>query len=352
MSERSDKSGQEFSIWQELKTAWKHDYKEADWEAAVRQAGNLDRSTAEGLMCLGRLFDYRGSTHENFAGLRYGEPNRLNFDPAAGDRIIAKAGSYQKNMPGFMQGLNSLHRFKWHDASEQTPVAFKTIAAEGRVRLRDKKVIVASCDVQYFQLFAEDYVQSLRAFNIDLEIVILLVSHDSLPEAKKLVERYNGVAVWYTAPEHCCRSQFANARFFGALKVLEEGADVVYVADIDSRFKSPMQHFHHALKGHKDYPALKIQKPIRFPWYYAMANFIYLPNTAESKRFLRGVCGYIESLYRLTAQDTKLWYSDQNALILGLANLQTDFVRVGNQIFKNLWHQYGATNIPSKSPNA
>jgi hypothetical protein len=303
----------------------------------------LDADVPTALKSLGRLFDYRGSTHDNFAALRYGEPNRLGFDPAVGNKIISELGFYRENMPGFMQGLNSLMPFDWQRRSEAVPKAFQPFARIGESLLSGREVAVASCDPVYFRAFARDYVQSLRSLNPDLDICILIIADELLTEADALVAENSGVTVGYAKPEHHCRSQFANARLFAASKVLSEGADVAYLTDIDACFHAPMRHFRRALKGHADHLALKVQKPLRFPWYYAMAGFVYLPNTFESRRFLRGVCSYIEAMYERRSEHTAFWYSDQNALILALANLQIEFVRVGNQIFRDLWDQYGAT---------
>lgn len=348
-SSEPDEFMQNVSIWQELKSAWKHDYSEADWEGAVDRADGLSGQTVDAVKRLARLFEYRGSTHNNFAALRYGEPNRLAFDPAIGDDIISRAGYCDDIMPGFMQGLNSLMPFAWPAGSEAVANAFHPFEQRGALSVSGKAVAVASCDPSYFHAFAEEYAGSLGALNPDLEIVILIVAEAPLPEAEALVAGNPRLTVWYARPEHPCRSQFANARLFAASQVLREGADAVYLTDIDARFHASMQHFLRALKGHTDYPALKVQKPLRLPWYYAMAGFLYLPNTFESRRFLRGVCSYIEALYRQRPEHATLWYSDQNALILGLAHLQINFVRVGNQIFRHFWDQYGATKTMTKS---
>ncbi|NDY96271.1 hypothetical protein [Wenzhouxiangella limi] len=176
----------------------------------------------------------------------------------------------------------------------------------------------------------------------DIHIALVNGTAADFSLAQDLCSRFSNLTVLCYRSKVCDRSIFANARFLCAEYLFEDGYEEVCVTDIDAVVVGKVSRLFPKATSNEDV-FLKIQRPIRFPWYYAMGGFVYLRNGENARRLLRLFACYISSMYAMDR--SSYWYSDQSALFVSLLWGSISFVRLGNASFADFWHQVGASKV-------
>ncbi|SLM63732.1 MULTISPECIES: hypothetical protein [Dickeya] len=209
----------------------------------------------------------------------------------------------------------------------------------------DKPTILISCDVKYYHQHAVSLIYSLYesnrdSFNVhlhvydadELTIENIKIKHASLPELNisctlEPIGNVSGINVHYA-----CR------RFTAANYLLSIFQGPLLIVDADSLIKNNWRFVEPKLVSSD----IALTKSEGAPfWEKAIAGFVYLNGSEESRRFIKKVALFI---WNNLKKNNVVWFLDQVALsaVLDGVGESTNIARIDTSLVFDINHQEGA----------